>query len=79
MNICPTCVGLPGSLPVINEQAVEFAMRIGAALHCEIRPSEFSRKNYFYPDQAKDYQISQYDLPLNANGWLALPTGSGWA
>ena len=49
VNICPTCVGLPGWLPVINEQAVEFAMRIGAALHCEILPSEFSRKNYFYP------------------------------
>ena len=75
VNICPTCLGLPGSLPVLNEQAVEFAMRIGAALHCDIRPSEFARKNYFYPDQAKDYQISQYDLPLNANGWLELPDG----
>ena len=75
VNICPTCLGLPGSLPVLNEQAVEFAMRIGAALHCEIRPSEFARKNYFYPDQAKDYQISQYDLPLNADGWLELPDG----
>jgi aspartyl-tRNA(Asn)/glutamyl-tRNA(Gln) amidotransferase subunit B len=76
VNICPTCLGLPGSLPVLNEQAVELAMRIGAALHCEIRPSVFARKNYFYPDQAKDYQISQYDLPLNAGGWLALPDGS---
>jgi aspartyl-tRNA(Asn)/glutamyl-tRNA(Gln) amidotransferase subunit B len=75
VNICPTCLGLPGSLPVLNEQAVEFAMRIGAALHCEILPSVFARKNYFYPDQAKDYQISQYDLPLNANGWLDLPDG----
>jgi aspartyl-tRNA(Asn)/glutamyl-tRNA(Gln) amidotransferase subunit B len=75
VNICPTCLGLPGALPVLNEQAVELAMRIGAALHCEIRPSEFSRKNYFYPDQAKDYQISQYDLPLNADGWLDLPDG----
>ena len=75
VNICPTCLGLPGSLPVLNEQAVELAMRIGAALHCEICPSEFARKNYFYPDQAKDYQISQYDLPLNANGWLELPDG----
>ena len=75
VNICPTCLGLPGSLPVLNEQAVEFAMRIGAALHCEIRPSVFARKNYFYPDQAKDYQISQYDLPLNADGWLELPDG----
>ena len=75
VNICPTCIGLPGSLPVLNEQAVELAMRIGASLHCDIRPSEFARKNYFYPDQAKDYQISQYDLPLNAEGWLDLPDG----
>jgi aspartyl-tRNA(Asn)/glutamyl-tRNA(Gln) amidotransferase subunit B len=75
VNICPTCLGLPGSLPVLNEQAVELAMRIGAALHCEIRPSEFARKNYFYPDQAKDYQISQYDRPLNSGGWLELPEG----
>jgi aspartyl-tRNA(Asn)/glutamyl-tRNA(Gln) amidotransferase subunit B len=75
VNICPVCLGLPGALPVLNEQAVELAMRIGAALHCEIRPSEFARKNYFYPDQAKDYQISQYDLPLNADGWLELPDG----
>jgi aspartyl-tRNA(Asn)/glutamyl-tRNA(Gln) amidotransferase subunit B len=75
VNICPTCVGLPGALPVLNEQAVELAMRIGAALHGEIRPSVFARKNYFYPDQAKDYQISQYDLPLNVAGWLELPDG----
>ncbi|HEY6429101.1 MAG TPA: Asp-tRNA(Asn)/Glu-tRNA(Gln) amidotransferase subunit GatB [Acidimicrobiales bacterium] len=76
VNICPTCIGLPGALPVLNELAVELAMRIGAALHCDIRPSEFARKNYFYPDQAKDYQISQYDLPLNADGFLELPDGS---
>ncbi|HUE07873.1 MAG TPA: Asp-tRNA(Asn)/Glu-tRNA(Gln) amidotransferase subunit GatB [Acidimicrobiales bacterium] len=75
VNICPNCIGLPGSLPVLNEQAVELAMRIGAALHCDIRPSVFARKNYFYPDQAKDYQISQYDLPLNVAGWLDLPDG----
>ncbi len=75
VNICPTCLGLPGALPVLNEQAVELAMRIGAALHCDIRPSVFSRKNYFYPDQAKDYQISQYDLPINVQGWLELPDG----
>ncbi len=75
VNICPVCIGLPGSLPVLNEHAVELAMRIGAALHCEIRPSEFARKNYFYPDQAKDYQISQYDRPLNTGGWLELPDG----
>jgi aspartyl-tRNA(Asn)/glutamyl-tRNA(Gln) amidotransferase subunit B len=75
VNICPVCLGLPGALPVLNEQAVELAMRIGAALHSEIRPSVFARKNYFYPDQAKDYQISQYDLPLNSGGWLELPDG----
>jgi aspartyl-tRNA(Asn)/glutamyl-tRNA(Gln) amidotransferase subunit B len=75
VNICPVCLGLPGSLPVLNAQAVELAMRIGTALHCEIRPSTFARKNYFYPDQAKDYQISQYDKPINTGGWLELPDG----
>jgi aspartyl-tRNA(Asn)/glutamyl-tRNA(Gln) amidotransferase subunit B len=74
-NVCPTCLGLPGSLPVLNEQAVELAMRIGTALHCRILPSTFARKNYFYPDQPKDYQISQYDRPLNLGGWLDLPDG----
>jgi aspartyl-tRNA(Asn)/glutamyl-tRNA(Gln) amidotransferase subunit B len=74
-NVCPVCLGLPGSLPVLNAQAVELAMRIGTALHCDIRPSSFARKNYFYPDQAKDYQISQYDEPLNLGGWLELPDG----
>jgi aspartyl-tRNA(Asn)/glutamyl-tRNA(Gln) amidotransferase subunit B len=74
-NICPVCLGLPGSLPVLNAQAVELAMRIGSALHCDILPSTFARKNYFYPDQAKDYQISQYDQPINAGGWLDLPDG----
>src|SRR5487761_1054728 len=74
-NICPVCLGLPGSLPVLNREAVDFAMRIGVALHCTIAPSTFHRKNYFYPDQAKDYQISQYDEPINVNGWLELPDG----
>ena len=74
-NVCPVCVGLPGSLPVLNQRAVELAMAIGTALHCEVRPSTFHRKNYFYPDQAKDYQISQYDEPINADGWLELPDG----
>ncbi|MGP0032883.1 MAG: Asp-tRNA(Asn)/Glu-tRNA(Gln) amidotransferase subunit GatB [Acidimicrobiales bacterium] len=74
-NVCPICLGLPGSLPVLNAYAVELAMRIGTALHCDIRPSSFARKNYFYPDQAKDYQISQYDEPLNLGGWLHLPDG----
>ena len=75
-NVCPVCLGLPGSLPVLNQQAVELAMAIGTALHCEIRPSTFHRKNYFYPDQAKDYQISQYDEPINVNGHLDLPDGT---
>jgi aspartyl-tRNA(Asn)/glutamyl-tRNA(Gln) amidotransferase subunit B len=74
-NVCPVCLGLPGSLPVLNARAVELAMRIGTALHSEIRPSSFARKNYFYPDQPKDYQISQYDEPLNLGGWLELPGG----
>ncbi len=75
-NICPVCLGLPGSLPVLNEAVVEFAVRLGQALHCEARPSVFARKNYFYPDMPKDYQISQYDLPINVDGWLELPSGS---
>jgi aspartyl-tRNA(Asn)/glutamyl-tRNA(Gln) amidotransferase subunit B len=75
-NVCPVCLGLPGSLPVLNRQAVELAMRIGAALHCQVRPSIFHRKNYFYPDMPKDFQVSQYDAPINTGGWLELPDGS---
>ncbi len=75
-NVCPVCLGLPGSLPVLNQRAVELAMAIGTALHCDIRPSTFHRKNYFYPDMPKDYQISQYDEPINADGWLELPDGA---
>ncbi len=75
-NVCPVCLGLPGSLPVLNRQAVELAMRVGTALHSEVRPSVFARKNYFYPDMPKDYQVSQYDQPLNAGGWLDLPDGT---
>ncbi|HZT65459.1 MAG TPA: Asp-tRNA(Asn)/Glu-tRNA(Gln) amidotransferase subunit GatB [Acidimicrobiales bacterium] len=73
--VCPVCLGLPGSLPVLNRMAVELAMRVGLALHCEVRPSVFHRKNYFYPDMPKDYQISQYDEPINVGGWLELPDG----
>ncbi|MGI8797335.1 MAG: Asp-tRNA(Asn)/Glu-tRNA(Gln) amidotransferase subunit GatB [Acidimicrobiia bacterium] len=70
-NICPVCLGLPGSLPVLNERAVEFALRIGDALHCTVpEHSLFHRKNYFYPDMPKDYQISQYDEPVCVEGWL---------
>jgi aspartyl-tRNA(Asn)/glutamyl-tRNA(Gln) amidotransferase subunit B len=75
-NICPVCLGLPGSLPVLNTKAVELAMSIGLALNCTVQPSLFHRKNYFYPDMPKDYQISQYDEPINVNGWLELPDGS---
>ncbi|MDR3649269.1 MAG: Asp-tRNA(Asn)/Glu-tRNA(Gln) amidotransferase subunit GatB [Acidimicrobiales bacterium] len=75
-NVCPVCLGLPGSLPVLNTRAVEYAMRIGLALHCEVRPSIFHRKNYFYPDMPKDYQVSQYDAPINVSGWLELPDAS---
>jgi len=75
-NVCPVCLGLPGSLPVLNRQAVELAMRVGTALHSEVRPSVFARKNYFYPDMPKDYQVSQYDEPINAGGWLDLPDGT---
>jgi aspartyl-tRNA(Asn)/glutamyl-tRNA(Gln) amidotransferase subunit B len=75
-NICPVCLGLPGSLPVLNERAVELAMAIGLALHSSIAPSTFHRKNYFYPDMPKDYQISQYDLPINVGGYLDLPDAS---
>jgi len=75
-NIDPVTLGLPGALPVLNRRAVELAMRIGLALGCEIGACVFARKNYFYPDMPKAYQISQYDLPLNVDGSLALPDGS---
>jgi aspartyl-tRNA(Asn)/glutamyl-tRNA(Gln) amidotransferase subunit B len=74
-NVCPVCLGLPGSLPVLNRQAVELAMRLGLALNCTVVDSVFHRKNYFYPDMPKDYQVSQYDLPINIDGWLELPSG----
>ena len=74
-NVCPVCLGLPGSLPVLNEKAVELAATVGLALGCDVRPSVFARKNYFYPDMPKDYQVSQYDLPINVAGTLALPSG----
>src|SRR2546428_9372038 len=75
-NVCPVCLGLPGSLPVLNQRAVEYAMRIGEALHCTVERSIFHRKNYFYPDMPKDYQISQYDEPINVAGSFELPDGS---
>jgi aspartyl-tRNA(Asn)/glutamyl-tRNA(Gln) amidotransferase subunit B len=76
MNIDPVTLGLPGALPVLNEHAVELAMRVGLALNCRIEPCTFHRKNYFYPDMPKAYQISQYDQPLNVDGYLDLPDGT---
>ena len=72
-NIDPVTLGLPGALPVLNEHAVELAMRIGLALNCRVQACTFHRKNYFYPDLPKAYQISQYDQPLNVDGHLMLP------
>jgi len=74
-NVCPTCLGLPGSLPVINERAVELAMILGRALGCQVNRSVMARKNYFYPDMPKDFQTTQYDQPTNSDGQLVLPDG----
>lgn len=76
LHIDPVTLGLPGALPVLNRRAVELAMRIGLALNCRIQRCTFHRKNYFYPDLPKAYQISQYDQPLNIDGWLELPDGT---
>ncbi len=76
--VCPVCLGMPGMLPVINRRAMEFAMRVALALNCTIQPQNvFARKNYFYPDLPKAYQISQYELPLATNGWLDIEVDSG--
>ncbi len=77
-TVCPVCAGMPGSLPVANERAIEFAMRVALALGCEIAPvSIFARKNYFYPDLPKGYQITQYEEPLAVNGQITLQTSQG--
>ncbi len=77
-NVCPVCLGLPGALPVLNAKAVEFAVLASLALNCEVRErSIFARKNYFYPDLPKGYQISQFDKPLAEHGWIEVPTADG--
>jgi len=77
-NVCPVCLALPGALPVLNAQAVDFATRASLAINCEVRErSIFARKNYFYPDLPKGYQISQFDKPIAENGWIDVPAADG--
>ncbi|MGD1994189.1 MAG: Asp-tRNA(Asn)/Glu-tRNA(Gln) amidotransferase subunit GatB [Anaerolineae bacterium] len=76
--VCPVCTGLPGAMPVVNRRAVEQAMLVGLALKCDINAfTSFARKNYFYPDLPKGYQISQFDFPLATDGWIELETDEG--
>jgi aspartyl-tRNA(Asn)/glutamyl-tRNA(Gln) amidotransferase subunit B len=77
-NTCPVCLGLPGALPVLNRRALELAVKAALALNCTLQEhSRFARKNYFYPDLPKGYQISMYELPLATNGWLEIEHGGG--
>ncbi len=77
-HVCPVCAGMPGMLPVVNQKAVEFGLRVALALECMVAPvSIFARKNYFYPDLPKGYQISQYEQPLATNGRLLIETSAG--
>jgi aspartyl-tRNA(Asn)/glutamyl-tRNA(Gln) amidotransferase subunit B len=79
-HVCPVCLGMPGALPVLNQQAVELAIKAALALRCEVQDTSiFARKNYFYPDLPKGYQISQYERPLAVGGRLDVPTGAGIA
>jgi aspartyl-tRNA(Asn)/glutamyl-tRNA(Gln) amidotransferase subunit B len=78
ISVCPVCAGMPGSLPVVNQQAVEFGIRVALALECEVQhTSIFARKNYFYPDLPKGYQISQFEYPLALNGRMVVETPEG--
>ncbi|MGH9678067.1 MAG: Asp-tRNA(Asn)/Glu-tRNA(Gln) amidotransferase subunit GatB, partial [Candidatus Acidiferrum sp.] len=75
---CPICIGMPGVLPVMNRKAFELAMRAALALNCQIASfTKWDRKNYYYPDLPKNYQISQYDLPFSHDGWLGIDTANG--
>ncbi|MBN1360790.1 MAG: Asp-tRNA(Asn)/Glu-tRNA(Gln) amidotransferase subunit GatB [Sedimentisphaerales bacterium] len=77
-RVCPVCLGMPGSLPVMNKQAVEYAMLAALALHCEVASfTKWDRKSYYYPDLPKNYQISQYDLPLGSGGYIEIPLEGG--
>ncbi len=75
---CPVCCAMPGSLPVLNRRAFALALKAALALNCRIaRFTKWDRKNYYYPDLPKNYQISQYDLPFSSNGWLEIETPAG--
>jgi aspartyl-tRNA(Asn)/glutamyl-tRNA(Gln) amidotransferase subunit B len=77
-HTCPVCLGMPGVLPVLNRKVVEYTLRMALATHCSIAPlGQFARKNYFYPDLPKGYQISQYELPLARDGWVEIETSNG--
>src|SRR5271169_5025775 len=77
-NVCPVCLGMPGALPVLNKKVVEFATLAAMALNCQVNETSiFARKNYFYPDLPKGYQISQYDKPLAEFGFIEIPVGKG--
>lgn len=77
-HTCPVCLGMPGVLPVLNREVVEYTIRMALATHCTVAPySQFARKNYFYPDLPKGYQISQYELPLARNGWVEIENQGG--